>query len=88
MHTLTAYLTNAENRYDEDKPRKWWVMVEFLIMGVIAGYFIPEWLGMACNPHKRDRIDDLMRSHFTGGFDHLMTDDVLLIAYDYNAQKP
>ena len=58
--TLSAYLSNAERRFDEDKPKKWWVMVEFLIMGIIGGYYIPMWIAEAVYPHERTTITDLM----------------------------
>lgn len=52
-------------------------------MGTIAGYYVPLWFGMAVNPHVRTRIDDLMTATFPGGLDDLVTDDTLLISYDY-----
>lgn len=53
------------------------------MMGVIAGFYIPLWCGMIVNPHSRDRIDTLMKKTFTGGLDSTITDETLLISYDY-----
>jgi hypothetical protein len=57
-------------------------------MGLISGYFIPMWIGMAVNPHVRTRIDSLMNKEFPGGLNNTVTDETLLISYDYEQQKP
>ena len=85
LHTLSAYLSNAERRYTEDKPRKWWVMIEFLIMGIIGGYYIPMWIAMAAYPHERGTIDNIMGGHFSGNLNNLLTDDVFMVSYDYQS---
>ena len=60
IHTLIAYISNAERRFEEDKPKKWWVVVEFLIMGIIAGYYIPIWIAHQAYPHSRSAINESM----------------------------
>ena len=55
-----ASRSNAYRRYKENRPAKWWVVIEFFLMGTVAGYYVPLWFGMAVNPHVRTRIDTLM----------------------------
>jgi len=83
LNVLQAWKNNGERRYMENRPGKWWVVIEFLLMGTIAGYFIPLWCGMIVNPHVRTRIDTLFDNKFPGGVDHILTDDTLLLSYDY-----
>jgi hypothetical protein len=52
-------------------------------MGAIAGYYIPLWFGMLVNPHSRTRIDTLMKTTFPAGLDSTITDETLLISYDF-----
>ena len=75
--------SNAYRRYKENRPGKWWVVIEFFLMGIIAGYYIPLWFGMGVNPHVRTRIDTLMKTTFPGTIDDFVTDETLLISYDY-----
>ena len=84
MNELIAFVNNAERRYKENRPGKWWVTIEYCIMGIIAGYFIPLWLGMLVNPHTRTRIDIKMKEQFPNGLDYILTDETLLISYDYS----
>jgi len=83
LKTLMASRSNAYRRYKENRPAKWWVVIEFFLMGTVAGYYVPLWFGMAVNPHVRTRIDTLMEKTFPGGLDQILTDDTLLISYDY-----
>lgn len=43
---------------------------------------------MLVNPHERTRIDTLMNKQFDSGIDSIITDEVLLISYDYQQQHP
>lgn len=81
---MEAYADNAQRRYKENRPAKWWVVVELFMMGCIAGYFIPIWCGMIVNPHTRTRIDTLMKKQFPHGLESLIQNEVVLTAYDYS----
>lgn len=60
INTFHGLVDNAERRYKENRPGRWWVVIEFFLMGSITGYFVPLWFGMIVNPHTRHRIDKLM----------------------------
>ena len=69
INTLTAYISNAERRFEEDKPKKWWVVVQLLIMGLIAGYYVPLWIAHKAYPHSRNAIDNSMGAFGTAKLD-------------------
>ena len=83
LRTMKLARSNAYRRYKENRPGKWWDVIQFFLLGTIAGYYVPLWFGMAVNPHERTRIDALMNSTFPGGIDDIVTDESLLISYDY-----
>jgi len=84
LNTLEAYTTNAQRRYKENRPAKWWVVIELFMMGCITGYFVPIWCGMIVNPHTRTRIDTLFEAKFPNGLDSMLTKETLLVSYDYS----
>lgn len=88
INTFQGFANNAERRYKENRPGKWWVVIEFFLMGSITGYFVPLWFGMVVNPHTRHRIDKMMMDEFNTGIESLITNETLLISYDYKQSVP
>jgi hypothetical protein len=91
LRSQCVYLANARRRFTEEKPKMWQVMIEYFIIGVIAGYYLPLWIGEAAAPNSRVPIATLMNTTFpiTGNtdFEELQTNEVLLTAYNYQQQN-
>lgn len=84
---IQGWRANAERRYKENRPGKWWVFGEWVIMGLIAGFFIPYWFGMVHNPHSRARIDEFFaKTKFDGSLRNTLFNETLLLSYDYSLQ--
>jgi hypothetical protein len=90
LNYLSSFSHNAENRWKENKPAKWMVVIEFFLMGCIAGYYIPIWCGRIANPHERTRIDTIMQTLFPNeiSLDNLANNEMILISYDYEETAP
>lgn len=86
IKTITSYVNSAERKYQEEKPYKWYVTMEYLIIGVIGGYFLPMWCAEGANPNSRTPINDIMNKEFNDvDFSNTLT-DVLLTSYNYEQQ--
>lgn len=61
--------------------------MEWLIIGVIGGYFLPMWCAQAANPNSRAPIEQAINSEFKelSDFNNVLT-DVLLTSYNYEQQ--
>lgn len=61
--------------------------MEYLIIGVIGGYFLPMWCAQAANPNSRAPINSAMNTEFPDlvDFSNTLT-DVLLTSYNYEQQ--
>ena len=64
-------------------------MMEWFIIGVIGGYFLPMWCAEAANPNSRVPINTIMNAAFPDNTDAENVDfsntltDVLLTSYNY-----
>jgi hypothetical protein len=60
--------------------------MEWFIIGVIGGYFLPMWCAEAANPNSRTPITTAMNTEFSNlDFSNTLT-DVLLTSYNYEQQ--
>jgi hypothetical protein len=83
-------LNDSEDRHNENKQKKWVVMLLGLIFGGLVGYYLPTSVYDLLNS-KYDRttfdtqMEDLFGQYY---FEDVITDEALLISYSYNVQEP
>jgi len=85
-----AMLDKAVTHYERKKPLKWCVVVISFIMATALASALPSFfnnlLGATYDRHK---LDLLMKDRLSAAkFDNILTDEILIVSYDYNSQQP
>lgn len=67
---------------------KWVVILIFLIIGLCAGYWIPNYSYKLANGlYSREGLDTLMNDTYGDkNVEDALTDEILIVAYEYNSQ--
>ena len=83
-------LEDARLLYQRQQPRRWVVLILFLILGGAIGYYAPtitNFLSVAM--YDRKSLDQVMYEYLGGiTLKQVISDEVMLVAYDYNSQQP
>lgn len=80
----------AEAKYQAQKIKKYFVFALGLIIGLILGIKIPSIVNMLTHSsYSRVSLDNIMQT-LLGKFhiNQSMTDEILIVAYEYNSQEP
>ena len=83
-------MCEAEEEYDKNRPKKWVVFAIGLLIGFILGIEIPKWSSFLLNAkYSRGSLDQIMKD-LLGAYNvkDALTDELLIVAYDYNSQEP
>jgi len=83
-------LSESEIKYKESKSKKWIIMSLGLVIGALLGYYIPiGFYKLTQSSFDRSSIDNLLGQMF-GQYriEDALTDEVMAIAYSFNAQQP
>lgn len=76
--------------YNQGRPKKWIVTALFVLLGFFIGGFFP-WLGnlLSNSLYDRSNIDKIMVDYLgSEKFDGILTDELLVVAYEYNQAEP
>jgi hypothetical protein len=86
----TASLTDAEKRYQEQKPLKWAVFGIGIVLGIFFGIEIPKVTNMlGASKYSRKSLDNVMKTLLGEyKFSDALTQELLVVAYEYNSQEP
>jgi len=86
----TASLGEAEKKYNENRSMKWVVTIIFFLIGCTLGYEVPKITNMlSSSKYSRTNLDALMKTLLGEyGFNDIVTQELLVVAYEYNSQEP
>jgi len=86
----TASLGEAEKKYHEQRSLKWVVVIIFFFIGLTLGYEVPKITNMLTSSKYSRKNLDIMMKKLLGefGFDEALTQELLVVAYEYNSQEP
>lgn len=86
----TASLGEAEKKYNENRSMKWVVTIIFFLIGCTLGYEVPKITNMlSSSKYSRVNLDALMKKLLGEyGFNDIVTQELLVVAYEYNSQEP
>lgn len=83
-------IRNEEIRYKAGNWRKWVVMAAGLLVGLVLGTTLPKLINKVTHSqYNRKGLDAIMKDLL--GDHHIkdvLSDEVLIVAYDYNSQEP
>ena len=85
-----ASIIHEEQKYKALSFRKWLVFGAGLFVGLFLGLFVPKLVNKVTHSaYNRASLDDIMKT-LLGDFriKETLSDEVLLVAYDYNSQEP
>jgi hypothetical protein len=85
-----ASLLQAERDYSKGKPKKWVVLICFLVLGGLGGWGIPNLeLMLSSSKFSRSSLDNVMYGYFGGKKSpDMLTNELMVISYEYNSQEP
>ena len=87
---IQSQLKTSKEKYYREQPRKWIVLIIFIILGCLIAQFLPALIyKLAHSKYNRASLDKIMKDLL--GKAHLkdaLTDETLVVAYDYNSQQP
>ncbi len=83
-------INRQEALYHESVGKKWIIFAIGLLLGAIAGYFLmPSMLAVTKSSYDRSGIDSICKDMMGEvKVTDALTEEVAIIAYDYNAQEP
>ena len=86
----TASLGEAEKKYYEQRSLKWVVTIIFFLIGCTLGYEVPKITNMlSSSKYSRKNLDAMMKNLLGSyGFMDILTQELLVVAYEYNSQEP
>ena len=75
-------------RVKRDQHKKWIIFLIFLIFGFVFGYTGPSTLVFLSKAkYKREKLEKIMQEYLGhANFNQLLTNETLVVAYDYNSQ--
>ena len=85
-----AVLRKAKTSYEKNRYKKWVVTLLGVLIGSILGLAIPGIHTILTNSlYERKAIEGLMEELIGGkNISEAMTDELLIVAYDYNSKQP
>lgn len=83
-------IEERRNQCEIDYPKKWIVFAVGLTLGMVLGTVVPAgFKALNSSLYKRDSLEQIMDDYLgQNNFNTLLTDDLLVVAYDYNSQEP
>jgi patatin-like phospholipase/acyl hydrolase len=82
-------LKEMEDILVHDYHKKWMVAIPFLIVGLAAGYYVPEKIGSLFSAkYDRSGLDTIMTEWFPDYIENVITDEILITSYEYNFEQP
>ena len=83
-------LKQSKDDYYRQQPRKWIVFVAFIFLGFLISEFIPALIyKLAHSKYSRASLDNIMQEYLgAANIKDVISDEVLVVAYDYNSQQP
>mmetsp|Transcript_4126 Transcript_4126/g.6982 ORF Transcript_4126/g.6982 Transcript_4126/m.6982 type:complete len:291 (-) Transcript_4126:43-915(-) len=90
VKVMDERLELAMLEYEQDKPKFWVVFAAFVFMGLILGVQLPALVNKVNNSlYSRDQLDNIMKTLLgEHRLEDVLTDEILIVAYDYNSQEP
>ncbi len=69
---------------------KWLVVLVFMVVGLLLANFLPPIVNLLLGSrYNRVKLEALMKDKLgDAGFNDVLTDEILVVAYDYNSQEP
>ena len=95
--TEISHLQMAEEKldmikddYEQKKNRKWKMLLFGSVLGLLLGYIVPLVATKLNNSlYKRTNVDKIMQEYLGyGQFGKLLTNETVIVAYEYNSQEP
>lgn len=83
-------LAQAKANYELNKPKMWIVLVFGIIVGMILGVNIPYLINKINHSlYSRKSLDNIMKT-LLGDYkiDQALTDELMIVAYEYNSERP
>ena len=76
--------------YEENTWRKWVVVAVGLLLALVLGIKLPPvWFMATHSKYRREGVEAVMQAKIGGkNFDQILTDELLVVAYDYNNLEP
>ena len=73
-----------------DQRKKWAICIILSIIGFIIGYIGPTTFAFLSKAkYKREKLEKIMNDYLGhANFGQILTDETLIVAYDYNSQQP
>ena len=84
------YLAQARSAYERNAPKQWIVLALGLILGAVIGTVLPSLVNKLTHSlYSRTSLDSIMKT-LLGSYtiDQVLTDEIMIVAYDYNSQQP
>ena len=83
-------MIEAKLNYAKGRPKKWVVTFVFVLLGFFIGGFLPWITNLLSNSlYDRKNIDKIMMDYLGAEkFDNILTDELLVVAFEYNQQEP
>lgn len=83
-------MKTAKAEYNRGRPKKWVVTFLFVLLGFFIGGFLP-WISnlLGNSLYDRSNIDGIMMEYLGNEtFKNILTDELLVVAYEYNQAEP
>ena len=83
-------LKEKESKYKANTHRKWILVILGAFVGVFLGFFIPKiWAKLTKSAYSREGLEKVMYENLGNHtINQAITDETLIVAYDYNSQEP
>jgi hypothetical protein len=80
----------AETAYKRNKPKKWLVVCAFLLFGYLLGNGIPSIINkLSKASYDRASLENIMKNLLGDYYiTDALSDELLIVAFDYNSQEP
>jgi hypothetical protein len=85
---IQSQLKTSKEKYYREQPRKWIVLIIFVILGSLIAQFLPALIyKLAHSKYNRASLDKIMKDLLgKAQLKEALTDETLVVAYDYNSQ--
>lgn len=85
-----AMLDKAISSYERNKPLKFFIIFLLFIMAIGFASALPHMFGNLLGAtYDRHQLDQLMKDRLSAAtLKDVLTDEILIVSYDYNSQQP